>query len=1352
MATTPSLFSTSIFFFLLVFAPRPLDGADVDKCTAWTETLSARIDDIDQNTLLYPQVRSLLNGFQSLNPPDRESPDSKWSDLLASQVGALMEARVAAVRKLAQEVERLFAVNAPADKSHMYNSMDSGTWDDRFTSTLSYDTRYQTNVSFTYSTVRSPDYAVAGTDDDVAWSKPLDVVFRDNYNTSKSTFTNQYFASATGYLRAFPGGNWVIQDPPNIPFLPTTRSTHISDNVRMGSPPIEGFNARFTPWYVLAASGPKDVVLVLDTSSSMGNLYEVRKAATLVVDGLTSQDFVNVITFSTTANVASCWQNRLVRATDENKQIILSYLLDLEIANGRTNIEDGLHLGTQLLARSLKLNQTSNCQQLLLLLTDGVTSANRFAINNTVHARLFAYVLTIYTDTSPLQRLACSNNGILVPIPNPSSAFDIMASYYKILAPGRDNASEIWVGPYLNQYTNTGLVLSVVRPCFDRSQSPPILIGVVGVDLPLEQIDALIRNFVAPPSYAFVVNNVGQALVHPLIPTGAAYTEVPHGIDIAELEGLVGNKNFTSVRAELMSGATGTARIEKIVRELRGYTHFEGYVNWDINATYHYTRLSGTDFSVAVVWAALTDRSNLPPMPYPHTRGPVTHVVPDAYHSAQQDVSRTSFAVSAKGYCDPVWFLLADENADFAAKVVSAVDQPYNESCPNDLLQPEARIAIQSTSHTDVVWNDTVNLLHPEVRVRFIATHYSGVMRTFPAKTLSAKFDPTYVPWYRRAMAYSGGLVASIPHMKSDTRDVLAAFDDSTNTLVLTRVLPYATPPPFNGTFLPHIILSQNQILYGVVGLSMEYDYFSNMFLDVFNSTCDYNKLAIGQPGVRCFLIDGSGYLITHPLFLLTLPRQNESYIFIGKDEPLLAQTLINNRILVPDTEDDYSLGTKRVITTYTIQDEALLSQTSARIPYTNGSLLPNEDCLMMGTYFISKVSTSNMYLVVLNVTRNNPCAYAETAITVSPTKAAPCDAPIMSAIPSPCGARPVSFHELEDIRGIQKCKSESKAVILGLLIPLGIGFVILGLIWLLRKRRRIRSMRAGMLVPNAENNEDRNENDNPHHPDDPNLPRLNPENLNAALPNPNPNLVPIPNPNPNPNPNLPFPNLSPHINVNDIPIDDDVSGSNLLHNGNNNPSFVVDPQLHNANPMIPPNAGLRGAFSNASPRNPLPSSLRSSGGTSDTDLRMFNGGVRNMLPSPALRSSGGLSQVASDADLRSSASSASLHASGNMFFNPFNMEGEREVEEELDARSIPMHPISQSAGADLRMATDSSDDEEDEEENEEEEDEEEEEEGSEVSEGSGESGESEARDPDDLFASMAREMGIPLPRTSARP
>ena len=132
---------------------------------------------------------------------------------------------------------------------------------------------------------------------------------------------------------------------------------------------------------------------------------------------------------------------------------------------------------------------------------------------------------------------------------------------------------------------------------------------MIGVDLPLEQIDALVRNYLvrstfylnspahthhivqAAPSYAFVVNSIGEALIHPLIPPGGEYKRVPVGIDIAELEGLSGDQNFTDVRNQLMRGTTGNVALKRVVRQPRGYDHFEGYVSWNTTSHYYFCPL-----------------------------------------------------------------------------------------------------------------------------------------------------------------------------------------------------------------------------------------------------------------------------------------------------------------------------------------------------------------------------------------------------------------------------------------------------------------------------------------------------------------------------------------------------------------------------------------------------------------------------------------------------------------------------------------------------------------------------------------------------------------------------------------
>jgi hypothetical protein len=114
MANPLSSLTTSsilILLLLLVLVPRPLAGLDVDLAAQWSATFQEHIEDIDQNTLLYQQILNLLNGFESLDPPDRETADSKWIDLLANQVGSLMESRINAVRNLATSVETLYCSN-----------------------------------------------------------------------------------------------------------------------------------------------------------------------------------------------------------------------------------------------------------------------------------------------------------------------------------------------------------------------------------------------------------------------------------------------------------------------------------------------------------------------------------------------------------------------------------------------------------------------------------------------------------------------------------------------------------------------------------------------------------------------------------------------------------------------------------------------------------------------------------------------------------------------------------------------------------------------------------------------------------------------------------------------------------------------------------------------------------------------------------------------------------------------------------------------------------------------------------------------------------------------------------------
>merc|ERR1711991_705374 len=90
-------------------------------------------------------------------------------------------------------------------------------------------------------------------------------------------------------------------------------------------------DARRRPWYVAASSGPKDIVLVLDTSGSMSQTnaftgesrLSVLKSATLaLLNTLTQNDFSAVVEFSNT--------NRVLMGQSQLRRSTPSYIESLE--------------------------------------------------------------------------------------------------------------------------------------------------------------------------------------------------------------------------------------------------------------------------------------------------------------------------------------------------------------------------------------------------------------------------------------------------------------------------------------------------------------------------------------------------------------------------------------------------------------------------------------------------------------------------------------------------------------------------------------------------------------------------------------------------------------------------------------------------------------------------------------------------------------------------------------------------------------------------------------------------------------------------------------------------------------
>ena len=132
-------------------------------------------------------------------------------------------------------------------------------------------------------------------------------------------------------------------------------------------------------------------------------------------------------------------------------------------------------------------------------------------VYNLINQRNAAYDATVFTyslgsgaDSSILKQIACETGGLWAEVPDGDDLSAYMTGYYKLLAMGLgDGANEgftAWVEPYAFS-TGGGMGTTVSAPVYDRSASPPMFIGVAGIDYTVDFMQE-----VAGSSYATVLN------------------------------------------------------------------------------------------------------------------------------------------------------------------------------------------------------------------------------------------------------------------------------------------------------------------------------------------------------------------------------------------------------------------------------------------------------------------------------------------------------------------------------------------------------------------------------------------------------------------------------------------------------------------------------------------------------------------------------------------------------------------------------------------------------------------------------------------------------------------------------
>lgn len=292
----------------------------------------------------------------------------------------------------------------------------------------------------------------------VYWSESLNKVFVDNFDRDPSLIW-QYFGSAKGFFRQYPGIKWEPDENGVI-----------------------AFDCRNRKWYIQAATSPKDVVILVDVSGSMKGLRLTiaKQTVSSILDTLGDDDFFNIIAYNEELHyVEPCLNGTLVQADRANKEHFREHL-DKLFAKGIGMLDIALNEAFNMLNEFNHTGQGSICSQAIMLITDGAvdTYDTIFAKYNWPDrkVRIFTYLIgreAAFADN--LKWMACANKGFFTQISTLADVQENVMEYLHVLSRPKVIDQEhdvVWTEAYIDSTLadDQGLVLmtTVAMPVFSK--------------------------------------------------------------------------------------------------------------------------------------------------------------------------------------------------------------------------------------------------------------------------------------------------------------------------------------------------------------------------------------------------------------------------------------------------------------------------------------------------------------------------------------------------------------------------------------------------------------------------------------------------------------------------------------------------------------------------------------------------------------------------------------------------------------------------------------------------------------------------------------------------------------------
>ncbi|XP_067284826.1 voltage-dependent calcium channel subunit alpha-2/delta-1a [Pseudorasbora parva] len=623
------------------------------------------------------------------------------------------------------------------------------------------DPAFKRLVSYNTTAVHIPTDIYEGSTiilNELNWTAALDEVFRKNKEDDPSLLW-QVFGSATGLARYFPASPWVdMKNAPNK---------------------IDLYDVRRRPWYIQGAASPKDMLILVDASGSVSGLTLklIRTSVSEMLETLSDDDYVNIVSFNNSAKSVACFEN-LVQANVRNKKILKEAVQKIT-ANGTTDYKIGFKEAFDQLS-SVNVSR-ANCNKIIMLFTDGGedrASEIFEKYNPEKKVRIFTFSVGQHNyDKTPIQWMACNNKGYYYEIPSIGAIRINTQEYLDVLGrpmvKGDKKEKKVqWTNVYVDAL-ELGLVITGTLPVFNRTKplfnevkpKNELILGVMAIDVSLDDIKRLTPHYtLGPNGYYFAIDPNGYVLLHPNLKPKDLKSQEPVTLDFldAELE----DEMKVEIRRRMIDGENNRTEFHTFIK-----SQDERYIDRGIR-TYTWTPVNDTDYSLALV---------LPDYSVSYIKATIGDTITQAKFSESLQVDKFEeygyTLIAPRDYCtdlkaqsDNITQFLIDFNQYIDTKT------PNNPLCNMELIN---RLLLDAgiTAELAKFWGEQG--LNDRIKAKFVATD-GGVTRVYPASagpewTENAETYESSI--YKRSLDNDVYIFTSVPHTNNNSVLVSRAMD-----------------------------------------------------------------------------------------------------------------------------------------------------------------------------------------------------------------------------------------------------------------------------------------------------------------------------------------------------------------------------------------------------------------------------------------------------------------------------------------------------------------------------------------------------------------------------------------------